>query len=309
MNPETLENIIRETYQPIQKGGGLDQPPMAGKRNLENSPELFPHLSLDGCKLLEEVAKIAISLEERFSWQLTPNDQNILYTPPAIKEIVDIAEMLVRRPKINSLDSSEKSSHAEYSLSEVLVTKVSVYGKDGNHHQSIERMEMSFSGSGDVRVSIQPTTIRETFAKGKRIRRFYGASAELVKETLSFRGRSPEDVLSIAESHQEIHPALAITNNRAELKIAFRNGDANCELSIQGKNYNYDSQPDNGQQADSEEGDNCASIKEEYVKAVQMVVPLTNFRRFKNGKPPSQEAIDQWLHTLVSEMAGTVRKY
>lgn len=294
---------------PIQVGGGLDQPPMAGKRTLENSPALFPKLSLEGCKFLEGIANVAIRLEEQLSLKLTPYDQNIPYTPPAVKKVVDIAEMLVRKPETDHLNPKKNGSRTTYSLGPVYIAGEFTYNDRGDKiYTRVDMLEMSLSSN--VVVSVQPNTIRRTFdpKNGKRLGQFDEVHLTEVKEIRSFQGKSPEDVTLVAESHREIPPTLTITSNGAQLKITFHSGGAVCELSIQGINYNHDSQIDGEQQADDDgESVPLASIKERYVKVVQTVVPLTDFRSSK--KPLSQEDVDRWLQNLVSDMAGKVKRY
>lgn len=290
-----MSAVETKTYpypRPILVGGSFDQPPIRGKRNLQNSPELFPSLSDEGCELLQEVAQVAIFLEGQLLAYLMLNDPKKPHiTPFNIQRVVDIAEGLVRQPE---------SGQRNYSLPCVTKNRVPEGGID------LDIVEMSFSpngtlpyGSQDVRVSLQPETVRRTFnINGKPLAYFDGIAKEEVKEMMALRGKPSDEVLQIAETQKEFYPTLTITSSSAKFQMIFHDAIADCRLSIEGINYDQ-------QTSDEETG--FPEIRNKYTILVQTIVPLRRFRRFQRGDL-SQQKIDEWLNKIASDMLKKARR-
>lgn len=307
------EIVTRE--KPFPAGGASGQPPIEGRRTSTNSPELFPHLSLETCRLLEGIGATAITLTEQLSVYLTPPEQNIPYTPPSAKTLVDVAELLVRTPEMNQLDQQLDPARKRNTplLVSIVTEKVVMYPPDGKTNSRINRLEMRLKtqaakNSSDIQVIMQPNTVRTTFApNGQQLRRLDGVDLNSVKQILSSQGKSPEEVAQIAESHKVIYPTFTITNSRAQLQITFYAGMTDCKLSIQGKNYDSGELTNECPQQSDNQND-TASIKDEYTITMQTWVPLTAFGYRKAYGSSSQDDVDCWLNSLVSEMANKVMK-
>lgn len=287
-----IAGIERSSNQPpdmlFSVGGRFDQSPITGRRNLRNSPELFPGLSDEGCEFLHEVAEVVIFLEGQllvYSVLSDPKKPHI--TPFSIQRVVDIAERLVRKPE---------PDQRSYSLSCVTKNRVTEGKID------LDIVTMSFSpngtlphGSQDVWVSLQPDTFRRTFnPAGKLLSQLSGIAKEEVKDILSYRGKSPEDVLQITETQQVIYPTFTITSGKAKFQMIFHDAIADCQLSIEGTNYD--------QQTYSEETE-LPEIRNKYTILVQTIVSLRKFRRFQRGDLSQQDQdIDTWLNKIASDM-------
>lgn len=272
--------------------------PQKGRRNLENTPELFPRLSHEGCEFLHEVDRVAFFLEQQLSFYLMLKNRTSLYTPLPVQRVVDVAERLVCMPEVNP-------PNRDYFLIRVIKDEVLTH-EGGKTYNKLNGVEMSFFSHGsrndpDVQVSIWPNTIRKTFAAdGKPIAYLSGLTQVEVEDIMAYRGKSPEEILQIAETHQETYPTFKITSRGARFQMVFLNGIVHCELSIEGINY--------GQQAcdlqlPDEEVDSPVGIKDKYTTSVSMTIPLKKFRRFKGHSHISQEEIDRWLNAIASDMA------
>ena len=275
----------------IPLAGTFDQPPIEGTRTLENSPQLFPHLSPGGCEFLYEVAQVAIFLEQQLSLRLTPTSQNRLYIPLSIQRVVDIAEGLVRTPETAFLSPGKDVvglDSRNYFLRYVAENKVNTYEGGKNCHR-LDAVEMSFfsnggsQGSQDVQISLRPNTTRKIFAaNGKSIGHLEGIPKTEVEEIISYRGWSPEEALQIAETQEVAYPTFTIISGGAKLQMVFCGEIAHCELSIEGKDYER--------------------------RSAYTVLPLTKFRRFKHDNNLSQGAIDRWLNAIASELVKEAEK-